>query len=69
MITLIPAEPVLATGPIAEWLAHYEAGRLGPRPPIAPAIRAQLAATDALFRARAARYAAARHATRTGAAA
>lgn len=67
MIVDIPADPTLASPAVADWLAHYEAGRLGPRPPLAPEIRARLDATDALFRARAQRHAAALHATRTGA--
>lgn len=67
MIRDIPADLALACGAVAEWLAHYEAGRLGTRPPLAPDIRAQLEANDALFRARAVRHAAALHAARTGA--
>lgn len=66
MIVDIPSDPALACGPVAEWLAHYEAGRLGPRPPLAPEILAQLQANDALFRARAESFAAARRAACTG---
>lgn len=67
MIRDIPADPALATGEVTEWLAHVDAGRLGPRPAMASHLRAQLDANDALFRARAQRHAAALHATRTGA--
>lgn len=66
-VTPIPADPALATREVADWLAHYEAGRLGPRAPIAPDIRANLDANDALFRARAQHHAAAIRATRFGA--
>lgn len=66
MIHDIPSDPALASPAVAEWLAHYEAGRLGPRQPLAPELRAQLDANDAIFRARAERHAAALRATSTG---
>lgn len=69
MIAHIPGDPAGADARVAEWLAHVEAGRLGPCPPLAPAIAKQREANDALFRARAARHAAALRATRPGASA
>ncbi len=38
----------------AEWQTHVDAGRIGNRPPMPPAIRANLARTEALFAALAA---------------
>ena len=37
-----------------EWQAHVDAGRIGNRPPLPPAIRAHFARTEALFAALAA---------------
>lgn len=37
-----------------EWQAHVDAGRIGNRPPMPPAIRANLARTEPLFAALAA---------------
>lgn len=55
----LPGDPAIADPHIAAWLAHYEAGRLGRRQTLAPEHLAQLARTDAIFRARAAHHAAA----------
>ena len=36
--------------PVRRWQAHLDAGRLGANPPTPPAVAANRAATDALFR-------------------
>jgi|GEM_PF-4740806 len=41
-----------------EWQAHVDAGRIGNRPPMPPAIRANLTRTEALFAALGAGHAA-----------
>ena len=38
----------------SEWQAHVDAGRIGNRPPMPPAVRENLARTEALFAALAA---------------
>lgn len=35
---------------VGEWQAHVDAGRLGNRPPMDPAVRASILAAEALFR-------------------
>ena len=57
--TRIPGDPAIADPLVAEWLGHYEAGRLGPRQPMPPELLAVLEHNDAVFRGRAARHAAA----------
>ena len=62
----LPGDPALPDALTREWLAHYEAGRLTLRRPLAPDILAILEHNDAIFRARVERHAVAARAALSG---